>query len=198
MLSLDVLARERRGGLADLVQPLQVVLHLLPQVRAVAETARGAWCRPRARSPNSPAVMAAVARLSAKLAANSSCSFWPSPCIELAEPLEGFVELAGLGARHRQDDLGQRLDGPVGIGLQVLPALLLGLAEPVVLDRLVEEGGVGLVAIVGLGVLPQVFRQLADEGPVVLGLNLGDVGRQRARPTRARVANDSAPITTAR
>ena len=31
-------ARERRGRLADLVQPLQVGLHLLAQVGAVAET----------------------------------------------------------------------------------------------------------------------------------------------------------------
>ena len=68
--------------------------------------------------------------------------------------------------------------GPFGIGLQVLPALFLGLAEPVVLDRLVEEGGVGLVAIVGLGVLPQILRELADEGPVVLGLDLGDIDRR--------------------
>ena len=110
------------------------------------------------------------------------------PLHQLAEPRERLVKLAGLGAAHRQDDLGQRLDRPVGIGLQVLPAQLLGLAEPVVLDRLVEEGGVGLVAIVGLGVLPQVFRQLADEGPVVLGLNLGDVGRRGLGRARQRGA----------
>ena len=87
------------------------------------------------------------------------------------------------------------LTGPVGIGLQVLPALLLGLAEPVVLDRLVEEGGVGLVAIVGLGVLPQVFRELADEGPVVPGLDLGHIdrgglGRARRRRERQRSQHD--------
>ena len=87
------------------------------------------------------------------------------------------------------------LTGPSGSALQVLPAELLGLGEPVVLDRLVEEGRVGLVAVVGLGILPQVLGQLADEGPVVLGLDLGDAGSRRARPPRQRQRSPS-PITT--
>ena len=75
------------------------------------------------------------------------------------------------------------LTGPSGSDLRYCRPCSSASAEPVVLDRLVEEGGVGLVAIVGLGVLPQVLRQLADEGPVVPGLDLGDAGRERARPT---------------
>ncbi len=73
---------------------------------------------------------------------------------------QSFVEPTGLGSAHRQDDLGQRLDRSIGIGLEVLPAQLFGLGEPVVLDGLVEERGVGLVAIVGLGILVEVLGQI--------------------------------------
>ena len=81
-----------------------------------------------------------------------------------------------MGAGHRLDDLGECLDRSVGVGLEVLPGELFDVAEPVVFDGLVEEGGVGLVAVVGLGVFLQVLGQLADEGAVVPGLDLGDAG----------------------
>ena len=77
-LSLDVLGRERRRGLADLVQPLQLGLDLLAQVRALAE--------PREQRRVDLAGDRELAggdrrggEISEKLAANSSCSFWPSP-----------------------------------------------------------------------------------------------------------------------
>ena len=103
-----------------------------------------------------------------KLTANSSCSSGLSPSIKTRYCSQRFVEPTGLGSAHRQDDLCQRLDRSVGIGLEILPAQLFGLGEPVALDRLVEERGVGLVAIVGLGILVQVLGQIVDQRTIVI------------------------------
>ena len=93
---------------------------------------------------------------------------------QLTESDESEVELAGMGAGHRLDDLGQRLDRAVRIGLQVGSRQAVDIVEPVVLDGLVEECGVGLIAVDGLGVFLDVGRQLADECPVVAGLDFGN------------------------
>ena len=79
---------------------------------------------------------------------------------QVTEALESEVEAAGVGLGHRRDDLRQRLDRAVGVGLQVLIGQILDLAEPVVLDGLVEERCVGLVTVVGPGVLLEVCSQL--------------------------------------
>ena len=176
-LSFDVFHRERRSQLADLVQPFQVVLHFLPQVGTVAESIEQQGVD-LARGRELAGGDGRGGEIIGEAGGELFLLVLAEPLHELFESFQGFVKLARLSACHRQDDLGERLDGPVGIALQVLPAQLFGFAEPIVLDRLVEKGRIGLVAIIGLGVLPQVFRQLVDEGPVVLGLNRGDVGRR--------------------
>ena len=89
-----------------------------------------------------------------------------------------------MGVGHRLDDLSECLDGSVGVGLQVLPGEILDVAEPVVLDGLVEKGRVGLVAVVGLGVLLEVLSELVDERAVVAGLDLGDSAGWRLGASR--------------
>ena len=115
MLSLDVLARERRGGLADLVQPLQLALHLLPQVGAVAEPGEERRVD-LARGGELAGGDGRGGEIVGKTGGEFFLLVLAEPLHQLAEPLECFVELARLGAAHRQDDLGQRLDRPVGIG----------------------------------------------------------------------------------
>ena len=54
---------------------------------------------------------------------------------------------------------------------------LFDVAEPVVFDGFVEEGGVGLVAVVGFGVLLKILSELSDESAIVAGLNLSNAGK---------------------
>ncbi len=93
---------------------------------------------------------------------------------EDSKPLESEIEAAGVGVGHRLDDLRECFYRAVRVGLQVLVGEILDFAEPIVLDGLVEEGRVCLVAVVGTGVFLEVLRQLIDERAIVAGLDLGD------------------------
>ncbi len=121
-------------GLADLVEPLQVGRDLLPQVGAVLEAGQE-----RAVDLARHAEFAGGDGRRREVVGEAHGELFllglSEALHQLAIPRQRNVELAGVGAGHRQDDLGEGLDGPVGIGLQVLVAQLLGLAEPVVLDR---------------------------------------------------------------
>ena len=179
-LSLDILGGEGLRGPSDLIQPLEVGLHLLAKIRAFVEsreqgrvnlsgdpdlTRRDGRSREGIREAGGELLL--LVRIETLDEQAVLCQ-----CVLVA---------AGLGAGHRQDDLGQCLDRPVGVRLEILLAQLLGLGEPVVLDRLVEEGRVGLVPVIGPGMFPEILRQVADEGAVVPGLDLRDAGRGRLR-----------------
>ena len=99
------------------------------------------------------------------------------PLHELAEPGDARSKCPAWACAMVMTICAMRLDGAVGVGLDVLAREVFGFAPPIVLDRLVEERRVGLVTIGGRGGFPEVFDQLLDERPVVFGLDLGDTRR---------------------
>ena len=115
--------------------------------------------------------MAAPASVSAKFAANSSCSALPSPAISSLNRASASANWPGLRRAIVATIWASERTGAVGVLGQVAWRDRLVLGEPVVLDHLVEEGHVGLVEVVGLGVLRRGIRQVADQGPVVRGLD---------------------------
>ena len=183
--SFDVLGRERRSRLPTLSSRLISAWIFWLQVGAIAEPSeqRGVDLAGRCEFAGGDG---RCRQIFGKARRELLLIVLTEALHQLAESHERQVELPGLGARHRQDDLGQCLDRTIGIRLQVLLAELFGLAEPVVFDGLVEECGIRLVAIVGLGVFLEVFRQLANEGPIMLGLNLGDPGGRSGRELAVR------------
>ena len=168
---------ERRRGLSDLVEPLQLGLDLLAEVRAFAEPSEQ-----RGVDLAGGGDLAGGHGRGGEVFGKARGEFFlvvlTEPLHELAEPPESQVELAGVGAGHRLDDLSECLDRPVGVGLEVLTGELFDFAEPIVFDGLVEKGCVGLVAVVGFGVFLEVLGELADERAIVAGLDFGDAGRR--------------------
>ena len=170
---MEIQALEGRRRLADLVEAFQLGLYSLAEVWAVAEAGQQRGVN-LAGGGDLAGGNGRGREVFGKAGSEFLLIVLTEALHELAETREGELELAGVGAGHRLNDLREGLDRSVGVGLEVLPGELVDFGEPVVFDGLVEERRVGLVAIGGRRVFLEILSQFGDERAIVAGLNLGD------------------------